>query len=374
MDILEIVESKKDELNKNFEHLHNNPEYAWEEFKTSEFIKDKLVAAGFEVTTNVNNTTGLIGTLKGKEAGVVYAVRADMDALRFNINGEDKLVHACGHDANMTMALMAALSIAEKGITKGTLKMVFQPAEEVLGGAESMIESGLLADVDEMVGIHLRPIQEAKLGEATPALTHGASGFMTANIKGLNAHGARPHQGINAIDAGAAVVNAINAIKLNPSVPFSVKTTKFVAGGLGSNIIPDKAEMIFDLRAQTNEGMDELLVKTRNAIIYGAKTVGAEAEVEHKGGVPGAAHDQGVIDRTREAVIKVLGKSMDPIITPGGEDFHYYSTKGNIKTAYIGLGADLSPGLHNAEMEFNTDALLIGAKIIAAAVDLRLNS
>lgn len=374
MEIIKIVDEKKDELYKIYDYLHANPEYSWKEFKTSEFIKNKLIEAGFEVTANVNDTTGIIAVLKGKEDGPVYAVRADMDALMFNVKGEDKTVHACGHDANSTMALAAALAIAEKGINKGTLKMVFQPAEEVLGGAESMLESGLLADVDEMVGIHLRPIQEAKFGEATPALFHGASGFVTATLKGLNSHGARPHLGINTIDAGAAVVNAINAINLNPSVPFSVKTTKFVAGGLGSNIIPDKAEMIFDLRAQTNEGMVELLEKTKNAIIYGAKTVGAEAEVEHKGGVPGAAHDQGVIDLTKIAIEKVLGKAMDPIITPGGEDFHYYSTKGNIKTAYIGLGADLTPGLHNVDMNFNKDALLTGAKIIATAIDLRLNS
>lgn len=374
MDILEITESQKDQVYEIFEFLHRNPEKSWEEFKTSEYINNKLSEAGYEVTPNVNNTTGIIAVLKGEEDGIVYSVRADMDALVFNVDGEDKAVHACGHDANSTMALSAALAIAKKGIKKGTLKMVFQPAEEVLGGAESILESGMLSDVDEMVGIHLRPIQEARLNEATPALSHGASGFVTAVIKGLNSHGARPHLGINAIDAGAAVVNAVNAIKLNPSVPFSVKTTKFVAGGSASNIIPDKAEMVFDLRAQTNEAMEELINKTKEAVINGAKTVGAQAEVELKGGVPGAAHDSEVVARTKAAIEKVLGAAMDPIVTPGGEDFHYYSTKGNIKTAYIGLGADLTPGLHNVDMDYNKEAILTGVKIIAQAVDDRLNS
>lgn len=374
MDILEITESQKDQVYEIFEFLHRNPEKSWEEFKTSEYINNKLSEAGYEVTPNVNNTTGIIAVLKGEEDGIVYSVRADMDALVFNFDGEDKVVHACGHDANSTMALSAALAIAKKGIKKGTLKMVFQPAEEVLGGAESILESGMLSDVDEMVGIHLRPIQEARLNEATPALSHGASGFVTAVIKGLNSHGARPHLGINAIDAGAAVVNAVNAIKLNPSVPFSVKTTKFVAGGSASNIIPDKAEMVFDLRAQTNEAMEELINKTKEAVINGAKTVGAQAKVELKGGVPGAAHDPEVVARTKAAIEKVLGAAMDPIVTPGGEDFHYYSTKGNIKTAYIGLGADLTPGLHNVDMDYNKEAILTGVKIIAQAVDDRLNS
>lgn len=374
MEILKIVESLKDEVYSIYNHLHSIPEKSWEEYKTSEFIKGKLEEAGFNVTANVNNTTGIIAVLKGKEDGIVYSVRADMDALMFNVDGAEKAVHACSHDANSTMALAAALAVARKGIKKGTLKMVFQPAEEVLGGAESMLESGLLSDVDEMVGIHLRPIQEAKLNQATPALSHGASGFMNATIKGLNSHGARPHLGINAIDAGAAIVNAINAIKLNPSVPYSVKTTKFIAGGSAPNVIPDKAEMVFDMRAQTNEAMEELIEKTKQAIINGAKTVGAEVEVEHRGGVPGAAHDKDVVNRTREAIIEVLGEAMDPIITPGGEDFHYYSTKGNIKTAYIGLGADLTPGLHSIDMVYNKEAILTGAKIIAVAVDSRLNS
>lgn len=374
MDILQIVEAKKEEIMQIFNHLHTIPEKGWEEFKTSEFIKGKLVEAGYDVTANVNDTTGIIATIKGQEEGPVYAVRADMDALVFDIAGKETNVHACGHDANSTMALAAALAAAEKGIKKGTLKMVFQPAEEVLGGAQAMLASGLLKDVDEMVGIHLRPIQEARLGQATAALSHGASAFMTATVKGLNSHGARPHLGINSIDAGAAIVNAVNAINLNPSVPYSVKTTKFIAGGMATNIIPDKTEMTFDLRAQTNEAMDELVEKTKQAVINGAKTVGAEVEVELKGGVPGAAHDPEVIARTKEAIEKVLGSAMDPIITPGGEDFHYYSTEGNIKTAYVGLGADLTPGLHNVDMDFNKDAILTGAKIIAQAIDLRLNS
>ena len=112
-----------------------------------------------------------------------------------------------------------------------------------------MLDSGLLDDVDEMISIHLRPIQEARFGQATPALCHGASKVVKAKVKGLTSHGARPHLGINAIDAAAQIVNAINAIKIDPTVPHSVKTTKLMAGGTAHNIIPETAEMTFDLRA-----------------------------------------------------------------------------------------------------------------------------
>ena len=372
MELLKNIEAQEEEIIKVYQELHAIPEKGWNEVKTSAYIKQKLEKAGFEVISNVNNTTGLIGILRGEEPGPVFAVRADMDALVFKIDGKDVNIHACGHDAHSTMALMAALEIAKTGIKRGTLKMVFQPAEEVLGGAEAMLESGLLADVDEMVGIHLRPIQEAGIGQATPALTHGSSYVVSAKIKGVASHGARPHLGINTIDAGAAIVNAVNAVKLNPSVPFSAKTTKFIAGGAASNIIPDAAEMIFDLRAQTNEAMEELIDKIFKAVENGAATVGAKAEIKVVGGVPGAAYDGEVVAYTKKAIEAVLGEALDPIITPGGEDFHYYSTKGNIKTAYIGLGADLVPGLHHPEMKFNLDALVDGTKIIAYSIYDRL--
>ncbi len=372
MDLLQTIDTKKEEIFKVYHDLHAIPEKGWHEVKTANYIKEALEKAGYEVTANVNGTTGVIGVLKGKEPGPVFAVRADMDALVFTVDGQDVNMHACGHDANSTMVLMAALEIARIGLKRGTLKIVFQPAEEVLGGAEAMLDSGLLDDVDEMISIHLRPIQEARFGQATPALCHGASKVVKAKVKGLTSHGARPHLGINAIDAAAQIVNAINAIKIDPTVPHSVKTTKLMAGGTAHNIIPETAEMTFDLRAQTNEAMEEMLQKTITAIENGAKSIGAEAEVTIVGGVPGADFDDEVVARTKKAIEAVLGEAMDPIITPGGEDFHYYSTKGKIKTAYVGLGADLTPGLHSMDMKFNLDALVHGTKIIAYAIYDRL--
>ena len=373
MDILQEIEMRKEEIFNLYHTLHAMPEVGFREIQTSKFLAQKLEEAGIVTETKINGTTGVIGVLRGQKSGPVVCLRADMDALAFKIDGKDVNIHACGHDANSTMVLMAALVWAKRRIKRGTLKILFQPAEEALGGAEAMLKSGILADVEEMFGIHLRPIQEGKLGQATPALCHGSSYIMWAEIKGLPAHGARPHLGINAIDAAAAVVNAVNAIRLNPTVPFSVKTTKLLANNGANNIIPDRAEMVFDLRAQTNEAMEELQKRVQRAVENGAAALGASSRISVLGGVPGASYDQGLIDLTSKAIQKVLGETMDPVITPGGEDFHYYSTKGQIKTAYIGLGADLAPGLHHPEMKFNLEALIHGAKILAAIVEERLN-
>jgi len=372
MDILQEIEMRKEEIFNLYHTLHAMPEVGFQEIQTSQFLAQKLEKAGMTTKTKINGTTGVVGILKGQKPGPVICLRADMDALAFKIDGNDVNIHACGHDANSTIVLMAALVWAKWGIKSGTLKILFQPAEEVLGGALAMLKSDLLADVEEMFGIHLRPIQEAKFGQATPALCHGASYIMEAEIKGLAAHGARPHLAINVIDAAAAVVNAVNAIRLNPTVPFSVKTTKLLVDNGANNIIPDRAEMVFDLRAQTNEAMEELQKRVHRAVKNGAAALGASSRVSVLGGVPGANYDQGLIDLTSIAIQRVLGETMNPVITPGGEDFHYYSTKGQIKTAYIGLGADLTPGLHHPEMKFDLEALIHGVKILAAIVEERL--
>lgn len=370
---LEEVGKRRDTILQLFQKLHEMPEKGMQEYKTSAFIKELLSKSNkFDELIQVGET-GLIGIIKGEEEGPVVGIRTDIDGLEFDIDGEKVMKHACGHDANMTMTISAALIVAEQGIKKGTLKLILQPAEETLNGAKLMLDSGYMDDIDELYGMHLRPIQEAKLGQAIPALRHAASAVLYATIHGEAGHGARPHLAINAIEAGVNVVNAINAIHMNPAVSHSVKVTKFISGGTATNIIPDRCEMTFDLRAQTNEEMKGLLEKTKRAIIKGAETVGARAEIVEGGSVPAAEYDDELIKVTKKAIEKVLGFSMDELLTPGGEDFHYYSTEGKLKTAYVGLGADLTPGLHSLDMQFNTDALYNGVKIFLEIIDSRLN-
>lgn len=354
-----------------YNYLHTIPEIGFQEFETSKFIAEELKKFGYEVIEKIGGT-GVIGKLDSGVDGPVFSMRADMDALSFEKDGKKYNVHACGHDAHSAMVLAAAKEMAEKGIKKGKLIVLFQPAEEVLGGAQSIIESGHLNEVEEMVGIHLRPIQETRLGQATPALVHGASYRMIAKIKGLNAHGARPHLGVNAVDAAMLVVGAINAIHVDPRVPHSIKVTRVQAGGETINLIPDEAEIAMDLRAQTNEVMEEMIAKAKDAIVNSAKAIGAEGRIELIGGVPAAEYDDRMVDIARCAIEEELGEVLEPLITTGGEDFHYYSKKGKIKTAYIGLGADLTPGLHYPEMSFNLEALQLGVKILKNVAQRRL--
>jgi amidohydrolase len=270
------------------------------------------------------------------------------------------------------MVLTAAKILKQAGIPCGQLKILFQPAEEKLTGALSVIEAGALEGVDIIFGIHLRPIQEARTGQATPALYHGASYIVEAAIEGLTAHGARPHLGVNAIDAAAAVVNAVNAIRINPVVPCTVKTTKLQAGGATLNAIPDLAEMAFDLRAQQNDVMDELIAKVTKAVENAAASVGAKGTVKVKGGVPAAEYNDSMVATARSAINSVLGPVgvLAPIVSPGGEDFHFFVKKyPRLKAGYIGLGCDLKPGLHHPATSFDLSALPNGVKILVEVVN-----
>lgn len=351
--------------------LHAIPEIGLQEVKTSAYLAQALTKAGYEVKTGLGGT-GVTGLLKSGNPGPTVGLRADMDALAHEIDGKPCAIHSCGHDAHCSMVLTVAEEIVRGGITKGNVKIIFQPAEEVLVGALNMVEAGAVDDVDILLGLHLRPQQEAKGGQATPALYHGASYVVDAQIQGLTAHGARPHLGVNAIDAAAAVIQAVNAIRINPIVPSSAKTTQIQAGGPASNAIPASAKLVFDLRAQENPVMDELIAKVENAVSHGAQTVGATGFAKVRGGCPAAEYDKETVALVKEAIVAVLGEEnlLPEVVTPGGEDFHYYvKKKPNLKTAYFGLGVDLLPGLHSPEMNFNKDFLINGVNILLYAVE-----
>jgi amidohydrolase len=346
--------------------LHAMPELSLKEKRTAAFLAEQLRKAGYAVQTGVGGT-GVIGVLRGEKPGPVLALRADMDALKHIVDGKECAIHSCGHDAHSAMVLCAAEQVAKRKLAGGALKILFQPAEEILVGAQELVDAGALADVDAIVGIHLRPEQEARKGQATPALYHGASARIESTIVGVTAHGARPHLGVNAIDAAAAVVNAVNAIHANPVVPFSIKVTKLLAGGAATNVIPDRAEMVMDVRAQENGLMQQLLGKAEAAIRNAAASVGAKAVTRVLRGAPAAEYSEEMVELAREAIVSVLGKSglLPPVITPGAEDFHFYiQRKPTIKSAYIGLGCDLTPGLHDPHMKFDVASLVNGVDIL----------
>lgn len=361
----------KEEILKTFTHLHNYPELSWKETATTEYLQNKLKSLDLKTTT-FNDCTGVIGEWIGNQSGLTVALRADMDALWQNVSGKWCAIHSCGHDAHMTIVLAAIELLKISGfVPPGKIKIIFQPAEEKGTGALKLIEKGVIDDIDYLYGLHLRPIQEIPLYQAAAAIYNGAALNIDGEIKGIAAHGSRPHLGVNVIEVAAYLVQALKSIYTNPMIPATVKMTKLRAGGDSTNIIPDYADFALDLRAQTNQVLEELHKKIEfisndiahqfNAsikLIPGQKIVAAEVNEEAK-------------SLLAQAISLTLGKEnlTEDIITPGGEDFHYYTVKKpNLKATMLGLGCNLEPGLHHPEMTFNKEALLIGAEILAQVI------
>lgn len=357
---------------KYYHTLHAIPELGHQEYKTSVFLADHLESFGYTVTRNVGNSTGIIGCYDSKKSGPVLALRADMDALGSIVNGKIQANHTCGHDAHSAMLLAAAEELLKnQSIKKGKLKIFFQPAEEIFTGALSMINAGAIDDVDIIIGQHLRPIQEMPLNQATPAVYYSSSACITAKIIGVTAHGARPHLGVNAIDAATAAVMAVQAIHIDPHIPYSAKATRFLCDTSVTNVIPNEANVTWDLRAQNDETMELLCQKVQSAIKAGAATVGATAQTNIAHSLPAAEFDKTIIGLLEESITDVLGEKglHAPILTPGGEDFNFFKKhKPSIQAGFFGLGCNLEPGLHHPDMHFDLTALENGTQIFMKTV------
>lgn len=357
-----------------FQFLHSHPEEGWKEFETAKFLAEELKKMNLEVEEEVGSKTGVLGILDTKVPGPVLALRGDIDALTFEKNGEKYCFHACGHSAHAAMVLATAKYFSEHPPEKGKFYFVFQPAEELLGGAESMARSGKLDEVEEMFGVHLRPRYETPMGQATPALVHAASQRILATVRGKNAHGARPHLGVNAVEIAVAITNALSLLHFNPKIGHSLKVTKIRGGSDMVNIIPDRCEIGLDIRAVENPLMEEILKEVKTRMVSVTEMMGGTLTFDVVGGVPAAEYDEELVDSARKAIEKVLGSSGPVIKTEGGEDFHYFTQILGVKTAYIGLGCDLVPGLHDPEMTFNLEALEQGTKILIELLKIRSRS
>lgn len=408
-----------EEIKAMYSQLHGMAETSWQEHETTAYITRHLEALGLR-TTAFTAHTGAIGAWDGPRAGRTVALRADIDALWQSVDGEWRANHSCGHDAHMTMVYSAVRCLKEIGyaLPAGRLLAVFQPAEEVAEGALALVRSGALDEVDCMLGIHVRPQLELEFGRASSAIYHGGVAHVHGRIKGRQAHAARPEAGANAIEAFAAIVTAIQAIRTeeaqsgNGTAGESCKVTVARIPNESVNLIPDEVEFVVDIRAATRERLIYLAERVQKAAEQAGHTgqagqpeqarqqgqVGQPEQAGHLGqagqpeqtgqaGHPGPAsgievqaqwsikaspaipnaYMEQVVGNAIEQVLGPQGWA-PPVVTPGAEDFHFYPAElGSLQATMVGLGSGLSPGLHHPQMAFNLDALAIGTSIMALA-------
>lgn len=351
-----------------YEDLHQMPELGFQEVKTSAYVVEKLKEMGYtNITTGVGKT-GVVAVEEGAEPGPCVMLRADMDALPFKVDGKDCVIHACGHDSHTAM-LLAAAALLKGKIKRGKLKLLFQPAEETLKGALSVIEDGVLDDVDMALGLHIRPEGDIPDGTIAAALLHSASIFVRIEVEGLSSHASRPHLGVNCAETLAAIVQNAGLLKFAPTLTWSMKCTKIDVGGAAPNVIPDKGYCLYDVRAQTNPLMKDMLEKLERSAQNTAASFGAKATMKLMGDViPACEYDDDLVAEVSDCIAETLGADkLRATSIGGGEDFHFFKIKKpSLRVAYIGVGAGATPGLHHPAMKLNADSLINGVKVLEA--------
>lgn len=359
-------------MNEWFQTLHAQPEISWEEVKTTDYLVEQLEAIGLR-PQRFEGMTGLYVDI-GKGTPRV-GLRTDIDALWQEVDGVCQANHSCGHDGHMTMALGAAYYFAQQPNINGAVRIIFQPAEEKGTGAKAVIKQGVIEPLHYLFGTHVRPLKELQDGHHAPAIYHGAAKMFSGEIIGKQAHGARPEMGVNAIEVGAHFIMAMKTLWTNPNISSSVKVTQFEAGGEATNIIPSDAKFKIDARAAQNDVMDQLTdqlhrVATQLSTLHGA-TIRLKEDVH----IAAALVDREAEAMMKRAIEEVVGQQYvaDSIVTPGGEDFHFYTLAyPNLKATMLGLGCGVTPGLHDPHMTFNQERLLTGAQILTTVVQFAL--
>jgi len=362
--------------------FHQYPELGFDEHRTSKIIGEALKEMGLAPQMNVGKT-GVTADLTFGE-GPTIALRADMDALPMQETSgldfsskHDGVMHACGHDGHMAMLLGAAKVLTQNGDSfNGTVRFIFQPAEEGAGGARYMIEDGCLDGVDEIYGIHVwnyQPVGEVGITDG-PVLA--AADMFEINIKGIGGHGAAPQGTIDAVVVASHLVQALQTIVSRNTNPLesTVVTIGTISGGHNFNIIADEVTLSGTARAYTEENRN--LIKTRMAeIIDGvAKTFAAEISFYYEDGYPPTINHTDPANKVLKAAERVVGeKAGMPYLSMGGEDFSYYLQKIPGCFFFVGSAPNdqklFETPHHCSHFTMDERALLVGPSIYLNLVD-----
>jgi amidohydrolase len=385
VDIHPMVEQTKELASSLRRALHKIPEKGFSEIKTAGLVADHLkTIPELEVTTGIAET-GVLGLLKTGRPGKTLIIRADMDALPIKeetglayASTHDNMMHACGHDANMTMVLVTAGILARlKDRLSGNIKFMFQPAEEFPGGAKPMIDAGILENphVDYSVACHLWPsLPAGTLGLKSGILMSAASLF-EIEITGRGGHGAMPHLCVDALDTAGQVVNALQRVvsrKLNPMSP-SVLTVGSFHAGTAANAIPEKA-----LLSGTTRTFDRQIWQTYaeilEPVIQGVcQSMGASYDFKFMRGYPPLENNREMVAKLKSSMLKVVSEDRirEPESTMGGEDMAYVFERSKGCYFFLGTGFEGYAPLHNARFDFDESLLLIGVEtFVQFALDL----
>lgn len=369
--------------------LHRRPETGFNEKTTSDYVASVLTALGLDVHRGVGGT-GVVASLTVGDGKGVIGVRADMDALAMTETADDRphasqnpgCMHACGHDGHMAMVLGAAQLLRERGDFNGTVRFIFQPAEEHGRGAKAMMADGLFErfPVDEIYGAHNMPGMPAGHFATRVGGIMASEDNFVISIQGRGAHAARPHMGLDPIVIGAEIVLALQTIvarSLDPGLPAVVSCTEFITDGI-RNALPTNVTIKGDTRSYSPD-VQALLEKRMREICAGiCQAHGAACTVDYTHEFAPTVNWTECVPVALAAATAVAGAGrVDGNVQPMmiSEDFGAFLQKVPGAFVFIGNGDGDSAGstpLHNARYDFNDSVLPVGARYFAELARVRL--
>ena len=354
-----------------FEELHMHPELSYEEYETTERIKRELAAAGIEIL-QIPLKTGVTAIVRGAKPGKTYGLRCDIDALP--IEEETDLpyksktpgkMHACGHDFHTAAVVGAALLLQErKEELQGTVKILFQPAEESSHGAETVLETGVLSDVTAIFGLHTAAyLPVGTLGIRAGSVMAAVDRF-ELNITGTGCHGGHPDEGVDTILVAASVIQAFQSIvgrNLNPFHTGVVSVTR-INGGNTWNVIPDKVELEGTVRSMEKDDRIFIEKRMREIAEHTAAAYGANAELLWYPGPPATVNEK-AWSAFAQKVAEESGFEVVPQRnSTGGEDFAFYLEK--IPGCFINVGTGVGYPNHHPKFYADEAALTPAAEYL----------
>ncbi|MEM0144704.1 MAG: amidohydrolase [Thermoplasmata archaeon] len=382
--ILEYAKSKESKIIELRRLLHQHPEIAHKEFETYKIIQEHLRALDLEIRAPVAGT-GIVAEIKGKEKGKTVAIRADIDALPIREENDvpyksknEGYMHACGHDAHMSMVYGAALILNEmRDKINGNVRFIFQPAEEegTVGGAKPMIDEGALDGVDYILGMHVWP----ELPEGTVGFRSGpffaAADTFTLEVIGKGGHGAKPDLAIDPILISSKVIESLQAIssrEIDPLEPV-VLTIGSIHGGSAHNIIPEKVEMKGTVRTMNPNTRDSMEGKIRRIIKGVTSAFNANYNLNYIYGYPVLVNDDKITNIMKKVVENIVGseKVVEAKQTMGAEDFAYYLQK--VPGTFMLLGVyneklGFVNSVHTSKFNLNEKILPLGSAIFVSGI------
>jgi len=371
--------------------FHQHPELGMQEVRTSKIVADHLRSLGMEVRTGVAGT-GVVGILKGGKPGKVVGLRADMDGLpvteqvdlpfkstqKATWNGQETgVMHACGHDNHIAILMGVATVLSRmRAELPGTVKFIFQPAEEGPGGAEPMVKAGVLDNpkVDAVFGLHVFPFTAGTIVYRSGPLMASADEF-TIEITGKQTHGAVPWGGVDPIVIGAQIVTSLQSIVARTvniaKAPAVVTVGRFTAGNR-SNIIPDKAELVGTVRAFDNEERTKIRDRITAMATKYAEAAGASAQVTWGLGYPVTTNDPALTEKMVPTLQRVAGpgKAIVGPLTGTAEDFSYFQQEAPGLFFFLGVtppGQEATAAQNHSPLFFaDESALPVGVRALAS--------